>query len=53
MTENREEILNEIFRVQRLKDEGKKVDILLKKLEEKLFEICDNQVDGKKNDEKN
>jgi len=50
---NRQEILNELFKLYRLQQEGKNVQTLIEDLEEKLFEKCTEELDAEKDDEEN
>ena len=47
----RQEIINELYKLYRLKEEGKKVDILIQELEAKLYETSDDDLDAKEDDE--
>jgi len=52
-----QEVINELYRLYRLRDEGKKVDTLIERLNELLKEYCmlyeQEQMDAKKTNEKN
>ena len=43
---NKQEIINELARLYRLQEEGKTVRSRINELEEKLCELCDNELDA-------
>ena len=50
---NKQEIINELSRLYRLQEEGKTVRNRINELEEKLCEVCDNELDTTKAHEEN
>lgn len=46
MQQSVQEIVDELYRLYRLRDEGKKVDDLIERLEERLERICEDNVDN-------
>jgi hypothetical protein len=54
MTEwSKQEVINELSKLYRLQQEGKKVGNLIQEYEALLCQVCDNELDAEKNDEKN
>jgi hypothetical protein len=47
----KQEILNELSKLYTLQREGKKVKSLIRELEEKLMQVCDDELDSKEVDE--
>jgi len=50
---SKQEIIDELSRLYRLRQEGLHVRTLIAQLEEKLCEKCDEELDSKEVDEKN
>ena len=42
---DKQEIINELYRLYRLKEQGKDVDSLIAELEAKLCEACEKEID--------
>lgn len=49
----KEELINELSRLYRLRQEGIKVESLIRELEEKLWKECDKALDSEKTNAKN
>jgi predicted transcriptional regulator len=49
----KQEIINELSKLYRLQEEGKKVGKLIQRFEMLLCQVCDDEMDTKKTDEKN
>ncbi len=47
----KQEVINELSRLYRLQEEGKKVKVLIRELEERLYQITDDELDAEEDDE--
>jgi predicted transcriptional regulator with HTH domain len=50
---NKQEIINELSKLYRLQEEGKKIKNLIQRYEALLCQVCDDELDTETIDEKN
>lgn len=48
----KQEVLNELCKLYRLQEEGKKVKVLIAEYEEMLYRLSDEELDAEEDDEK-